>query len=87
MKLLAMLVHKGLVPAEAARDALVRQIDHGVRWVEVVRHMAERMGVGLFIEVGPGTVLAGLNRRIVDGIRVGSTGEPAQLEKLLAMTE
>ena len=73
--------------AEAARDALIRQIDHGVRWVEVVRYMAEEMGVGLFVEVGPGTVLAGLNRRIVDGIRVGSTGEPAQLEKLLAMTE
>ena len=72
---------------EAARDALIRQIDHGVRWVEVVRHMAERMGVGLFIEVGPGTVLAGLNRRIVDGIRVASTGEPAQLDKLLAMTD
>ena len=73
--------------AEAARDALIRQIDHGVRWVEVVRYMAEEMDVGLFIEVGPGRVLAGLNRRIVDGIRVGSTGEPAQLEKLLAMTE
>jgi malonyl CoA-acyl carrier protein transacylase len=48
--------------------------------------MAETLGVGLFIEVGPGTVLAGLNRRIVDGVRVASTGEPAQLKKLLAMT-
>ncbi len=71
---------------DAARDALIRQIDNGVRWVESIRYMAEGMGVGLFIEVGPGTVLAGLNRRIVDGIRVGSTGEPAQLEKLLAMS-
>lgn len=76
-----------VVTGEAARDGLIRQIDNGVRWVEVIRHMAEQMGVGLFIEVGPGTVLAGLNRRIVDGIRVASTGEPAQLEKLLAMTE
>lgn len=69
---------------DAARDALIRQIDSGVRWVESVRYMAEVMGVGLFVEVGPGTVLAGLNRRIVDGIRVASTGEPAQLLKLLA---
>jgi [acyl-carrier-protein] S-malonyltransferase len=69
----------------AARDALIRQIDHGVRWAESVRYMAERLSVDLFIEIGPGAVLGGLNRRIVDGIRVASTGEPAQLEKLLAM--
>ncbi|HEV7668247.1 MAG TPA: ACP S-malonyltransferase [Thermoanaerobaculia bacterium] len=69
----------------AARDALIRQIDHGVRWAESVRYMAETLGVGLFIEVGPGTVLSGLNRRIVEGVRVASTGEPAQFEKLLAM--
>ncbi len=72
---------------EAARDALIRQIDHGVRWAESVLYMAERMEVGLFVEVGPGTVLAGLNRRIKEGLRVGSTGEPAQLEKLLAMSD
>src|SRR4051812_5259445 len=49
---------------DEARDALVRQIDSPVRWVESVLLMAERFGADTFLEVGPGTVLTGLNRRI-----------------------
>ncbi|HJX27703.1 MAG TPA: ACP S-malonyltransferase, partial [Thermoanaerobaculia bacterium] len=47
---------------EAARDALVRQIDSPVRWVESALWMAESAGVDTFVEVGPGTVLGGLTR-------------------------
>ena len=43
---------------------MVRQIDSPVRWVEVVERMAADFGVEVFLEVGPGTVLCGLNRRI-----------------------
>lgn len=49
--------------AAAARDALVRQVVSPVRWEETVRRMAEG-GMRLFLEVGPGRVLAGLVRRI-----------------------
>ena len=45
------------------RDALVRQIDSPVRWVESVRVLAGE-GVRRGLEVGPGNVLAGLVRRI-----------------------
>lgn len=55
------------------REALVRQIDSPVRWVESVRYLA-REGVGRGIEIGPGNVLAGLVRRIERGIRVESWG-------------
>jgi [acyl-carrier-protein] S-malonyltransferase len=51
---------------ERIKDALVRQADHPVRWVECVRAMAGR-GVTLVAECGPGKVLAPLVKRIVDG--------------------
>jgi [acyl-carrier-protein] S-malonyltransferase len=66
-----------------ARDALVRQIDGPVRWVESVEWMAGQ-GVELFVEVGPGNVLCGLIKRIVPGAQALSMSEPAALADLLA---
>lgn len=59
-------------PVRAAvglRDALVRQVDSPVRWVETVQRLA-REGVDRGLEIGPGNVLAGLVRRIERGIKV-----------------
>lgn len=66
----------------AARDALVRQIDGPVRWVESVRHLWEALGVRRFIEVGPGNVLCGLVRRIVPEAEAIALAEPDALDKL-----
>lgn len=55
------------------RDALVRQIDSPVRWVESVRRLAAE-GVDRGLEIGPGNVIAGLVRRIEKGIRVEGWG-------------
>jgi [acyl-carrier-protein] S-malonyltransferase len=67
-----------------ARDALARQIDSPVRWVEVVERMVADFGVEVFLEVGPGTVLCGLNRRIAPGTMSASLADPEQVRKLLA---
>ena len=63
---------------EGARlsEALVRQIDSPVRWVESVRLLAAQ-GIDRGLEIGPGSVLAGLVKRIERGIRVESWGGPA----------
>ena len=53
----------------ALRDALVRQVDSPVRWVESVQRL-HRDGADHGLEIGPGSVLAGLVRRIEKGIRV-----------------
>jgi malonyl CoA-acyl carrier protein transacylase len=60
----------------ALRDALARQVDAPVRWVESVRALAAG-GVDRGIEIGPGNVLAGLVRRIERGIKVEAYGEDA----------
>ena len=59
----------GVTVGSALRDALVRQIDSPVRWVETVQLLARR-GVDRALEIGPGNVLAGLVRRIEKGIKV-----------------
>jgi len=68
----------------AAREALMRQIDSPVRWVESVRWMEEVAGVEVFVEVGPGNVLAGLTRRIVQGARTTAVSDPDHLRQILA---
>jgi [acyl-carrier-protein] S-malonyltransferase len=49
--------------ADAARDALVRQVTGAVRWVDCVQSLIAA-GPTHFIEVGPGKVLCGLLKQI-----------------------
>ena len=51
----------------AIRDALARQLYSPVRWVESMQAMAAQ-GVSRIAECGPGKVLAGLNKRILDNV-------------------
>lgn len=51
--------------AEKIKDALVRQLYSPVRWVETVQTLREQ-GITQAFECGPGKVLAGLAKRIVD---------------------
>jgi [acyl-carrier-protein] S-malonyltransferase len=65
----------------AAIEALVRQVSGAVQWEAVVRRLASE-GVRTYVEVGPGTVLAGLVRKIDREARVVSLVDPAGLETL-----
>jgi [acyl-carrier-protein] S-malonyltransferase len=64
------------------RAGLVRQVDSPVRWVELVERMAAD-GFDTFVEVGPGTVLSGLIRRIARGATTVQVGTAAQVEAYL----
>ena len=72
-----------------AIDALVRQVSAPVRWEDVVRRLASE-GVTTYVEVGPGTVLSGLARKIHKDATVLSFAAPedlAKIEELLAGRE
>jgi len=69
--------------AQECREGLVRQVSAPVRWQEVVERLAAE-GVTTFVEVGPGTVLIGLVRRIAKGAKLLHVEDPASLEKTLA---
>ncbi|WCG84416.1 ACP S-malonyltransferase [Pectobacterium sp. A5351] len=63
---------------EAIRDALVRQLYFPVRWTGCVEFMASQ-GVESLLEVGPGKVLTGLTKRIVDTLTAAAVNDPASL--------
>lgn len=69
--------------AEAARDALVRQVTGSVRWDPTVRLLIEK-GVRRFVEVGPGKVLWGLMRQIDRAQTCLTVGDEASLQKTLS---
>ncbi len=54
---------KPINSADDIRDALIKQLDHPVRWHSSVTNMISD-GADSFLEIGPGRVLQGLNRRI-----------------------
>ncbi len=63
---------------------LAGQVTAPVRWEESVQRLAE-MGVRRALEVGAGTVLAGLVKRISPELEVLAAGEPAAIAALEAM--
>jgi [acyl-carrier-protein] S-malonyltransferase len=69
--------------AADARDRLSRQLTSPVRWVDVVRNLATDHPDALFVEMGPGAVLAGLVRKIAPQLATMSCGTPAEVEQLL----
>jgi [acyl-carrier-protein] S-malonyltransferase len=70
----------------AIRDALVRQASSPVRWVEVVRKIADS-GVTRIIECGPGKVLAPMSRRIDPRVNGFPIFDPPSLDAALAATQ
>jgi [acyl-carrier-protein] S-malonyltransferase len=69
--------------AEAAIDALVRQVSSAVLWEDVMHRLASE-GVTTYVEVGPGRVLSGLARKIHKDADVFAFGAPDDLDAILA---
>ena len=64
------------------RASLVRQLPSSVRWEESVQAMAN-MGVTTFVEIGPGTVLTGLVKRILPGAVTANVHDQKSLDAAL----
>jgi [acyl-carrier-protein] S-malonyltransferase len=62
---------------------LLRQVASPVRWTDCVRRLVDE-GATAFIEAGPGRVLTGLVKRIVEDGRAVSIEDPAGLDKAVA---
>ena len=66
----------------AIRSALVRQLYSPVQWTRSVEFIAAE-GAERLLEVGPGKVLTGLTKRIVDNLTATAINEPASLSAAL----
>ena len=69
--------------AEDARRKLIAQVDAQVRWRETLQYL-QGAGVDAIVEVGPGTVLCGLAKRVSRDWLLLSVENVASLEKTLA---
>lgn len=70
-----------LYSAEELRSDLRLQLNSRVRWTESIQEMARR-GVRTFIEMGNGSVLTGLLKRIDETLTGIPLGTPADFEKI-----
>jgi len=71
-----------LIDETAARADLIAQMQSRVRWTESVRYMVSN-GINTFVEVGTGTVLGGLVKRIAEGMVILSLGNPQDFTVLV----
>lgn len=74
---------KAVRDAATACDLLIRQLTSPVRWTELVRDMVRDFPEPLFLELGPGSVLANLVHRIVPGAEVMGCGTVGEVEHVL----
>jgi [acyl-carrier-protein] S-malonyltransferase len=70
---------KPIVKAGDIQASLVRQLPSSVLWEDSVKAMAAT-GVKTFVEIGPGTVLTGLIRRILPDATTLNVNDPKSLE-------
>lgn len=69
--------------AAEVTQSLIEQLDHPVRWVEIIRRLI-RHGVETFVELGPGKVLSSLIKRIDEAVRIYHIEDRKSLEQALA---
>jgi [acyl-carrier-protein] S-malonyltransferase len=72
-----------VITADAAKDALIRQVTGAVRWVDCVQSLIAA-GATCFVEVGPGKVLCGLLKQIDPAQKSLNVEDQASLEATLA---
>ncbi|HYD53510.1 MAG TPA: ACP S-malonyltransferase [Gemmatimonadaceae bacterium] len=79
------------VTGEPVRDAaratslLLEQLTSPVRWTDEVRAIAAQHPDALYVELGPGSVLVGLVKKIAPGVRTQTCGTAAEVEQLLEL--
>ncbi len=73
---------KAISRAEEIQASLIRQLPSSVLWEDTV-HAMGNMGVTTFVEVGPGTVLTGLIKRILPDATLLNVNDPKSLDATL----
>ena len=69
--------------AADARERIAQQLTAPVRWTQVMQNLAAAFPDALFVEMGPGNVLAGLARRIAPNVATATCGTAAEVDALI----
>jgi [acyl-carrier-protein] S-malonyltransferase len=74
---------EAVTTADRAKQLLLQQLTRPVRWTEEVTAIASRHPDGTYIEMGPGSVLTALVKKIAPSVKTMSCGTVAEVEKLM----
>ncbi len=67
---------------EEIKNALIAQLSDSVRWTETVQYLAKQ-DIELVLELGPGKVLTGINKRVDKNLNTLPVFDPQTLEQAL----
>ena len=70
--------------ASEARLLLLEQLTAPVKWTQVVERLAADYPDAFYVEMGPGTVLTGLVKKIAPSVQTMTCGTVAEVEQLLS---
>ena len=65
-------------------DAVCKQVHSPVMWTDTINNIG-KLGVSVFIEIGPGNVLTGLNKRILKDIPIISISDFKNIDQALEL--
>jgi [acyl-carrier-protein] S-malonyltransferase len=73
---------EAVTSAARAKALLLDQLSKPVRWTDEITALTQRFPSALYLEMGPGTVLSGLVKKIAPTVATAPCGTVADLEKL-----
>ena len=71
--------------AERARELLLQQLTRPVRWTEEVTALASQYPGATYVEMGPGSVLTGLVKKIAPSVRTMACGTADDVRHLMEL--
>lgn len=71
--------------ADRARQLLLQQLTRPVRWTDEITAIADRLPDALYVEMGPGSVLTGLVKKIAPSVKTMTCGTVAEVNQLLEL--
>ncbi|MGH7638784.1 MAG: ACP S-malonyltransferase, partial [Gemmatimonadaceae bacterium] len=76
---------EAITTADRAGQLLLQQLTRPVRWSEEVTAMASRLPEAVYVEMGPGSVLTGLVKKIAPSVKTMSCGTVADVQQLMEL--
>jgi [acyl-carrier-protein] S-malonyltransferase len=71
--------------ADRGRQLLLQQLTRPVRWTDEISAMADKLPDALYVEMGSGSVLTGLVKKIAPSVKTMTCGTAAEVDKLLEL--
>jgi [acyl-carrier-protein] S-malonyltransferase len=76
---------EAVTSAERAKQLLIQQLTRPVRWTDEVQAMTARYPAATYVEMGPGSVLTGLVKKIAPDVKTMTCGTASEVNQLLEL--